>query len=306
MKIKICCLAFFFLTGFLAPDLVRGAVLYLEPKNLSAGPGQLLEVRLKINAEGQDINAIEGDILYPANLLELKEIRDGNSIITFWAQRPKDAGGKVEFSGIIPGGFNYSGAAILSLVFRVKSPGEGKIYPRDFRLLLNDGQGTPVPAELEGAILNLPALPLDEDSLYKEVKDSSPPESFIPEISKSSGLFDGKFFVVFATQDKGSGMDYFEVAESLNEVSGENYTRLDWKRAESPRVLKDQSLKSFVYVKAVDKSGNLRVEKLVGSKKTAYFKESFKFPPIWSIIIVFAGGIIMALWNKIFSRRDKK
>lgn len=308
MKIKTYCLAIFLLTGFISPGLARGALLYLDPKNITAGPGQIMETRLKLNTKGQDINAIEGGIFYPSDLLELKEIRDGNSIITFWAQRPKDTVGKVEFSGVMPGGFNDSEGFILSLIFRAKSPGKGNISPRDFSLLLNDGQGTPTRAELEGVALNLLASSTAEDYLYKEIKDSSPPESFVPEISSGGGLFGGKNFIVFAAQDKGSGLDYFEVAETLNEneADGENYSYLDWKRAESPHILEDQSLKSFVYVKAVDKSGNFRVEKLVGSNKTAYSKESFKFPPIWSIIIVLAGGAVIALRNKIFSRGTKQ
>ena len=66
---------------------------------------------------------------------------------------------------------------------------------------------------------------------------------------------------------------------------------MEWERAESPYLLKDQSLKSIIKVKAVDKAGN---EKIV---KVAPFKKIF---PYWIIIFLIGITIIyfIAKWQK--------
>ena len=88
------------------------------------------------------------------------------------------------------------------------------------------------------------------------IVDKESPESFVPEIAIDTFLFDKKWFLVFTTQDKGSGIDYYEVKETrwsiINIISKWNY-------AESPYILKDQQLKSCIFVKAFDKAGNEKV-----------------------------------------------
>ena len=69
-------------------------------------------------------------------------------------------------------------------------------------------------------------------------------------------MFEGKWFVVFNTQDKQSGIDHFEVQE--NRGAKPDYTK--WKTAVSPYLLEDQDLKSYIFIKAVDKAGNSVLE----------------------------------------------
>jgi len=68
---------------------------------------------------------------------------------------------------------------------------------------------------------------------------------------------DGKYFLVFSTQDKGSGVDHYEVREGrfggFSEVS-------------SPYILKYQSLDKKIFVKAIDKFGN-EIKKLKSIKR---------------------------------------
>ena len=85
--------------------------------------------------------------------------------------------------------------------------------------------------------------------------------------------------MVFATQDKKSGVDHYEVAEDKTNV-GVEYNKLNWHRAGSPYLLSDQSLGNFVYVKAVDNRGNERVAML----SSAPIKKGYKIYLFWGII----------------------
>ena len=134
--------------------------------------------------------------------------------------------------------------------------GEVRIDIPSARVLLHDGIGTEAQLKREGLTLQVVESVSPSDS-FRE-RDRELPEPFKPEISRAEGLFDNKYFLVFATTDKGSGIDYYEVAE-LRGRRVEDYDDLDWKREESPVILSDQSLRSFIYVKAVDRNGNMRI-----------------------------------------------
>jgi hypothetical protein len=82
--------------------------------------------------------------------------------------------------------------------------------------------------------------------------DINPPELFVPELGQSNDILNGAWFVAFSTVDKGLGLDHFEVMEIVDpllSIFG------SWKRAESPYVLQDQNLRSYILVKAIDRAG---------------------------------------------------
>lgn len=234
---------------------------------------QQFRADLFLDTEKEDLNAIEGKIAFPADYLEIKEIRDGNSIINFWIERPRAGDGEIFFSGIIPGGYQGQKGFLFSVVFQAKASGNDVIEIRDAKVLLNDGKGTPA----KTIISNFQFSISKEASKFKfqdlSFEDTYPPEEFAPEISQDPNIFDGKYFLVFATQDKGSGIDHYEVCEKIK-------TRCAI--AESPYLLKDQGLRSYIYVKAFDKTGNERIA-VVFPRYPLKWYEKYLF---WIIIII--------------------
>jgi len=117
--------------------------------------------------------------------------------------------------------------------------------------------------------------------------DHQLPETFTPLVGQNADIFGGKYFVVFSTVDKDSGIDHCEVAESKSKNPRED----SWVRAESPYLLTDQTLTSYIIVKAVDKAGNYRTETIrFGNPQTFYQSPLFWF----IIIIVFSILLILA------------
>src|SRR3989338_54987 len=281
---------------------VFATVISFDSKTTQAQVDKNFEVTLFVNTEQENINAFEGKIIFPNDLLDLKEIRDGNTIVNFWVERPhkeqgirdKEQGGIV-FSGITPGGYEGEKGLLFSAVFRALREGDGVLEVKDVKALLNDGKGTPARLSLSPfKFIVSKEDPLVPGLLIPAPEDIEPPESFKPEIARDHAIFDGKWFLVFATQDKSSGVDHYEIKESRQKI----FTLFQkWVPAESPYILSDQELRSFVFVKAVDKAGNERIAKINPQNPLGWY-ENYEN---WLIIIlglVIAVSVLQKIWQK--------
>ena len=251
--------------GLVLPLGAWGASLYFEPSRAQLKMGQEFGVKVKIDPEKECINTIKAEIEYNKNLLVVKDFLMGESLISIWLEKPKIEDGKISFSGGIPGGYcgkiagDPGESNILGeIIFRVPEilVGEKGVvevkFSKNSKVLLNDGLGTEAQLKLEKAIYQI--LKERDKSLEKILekelkKDTAPPEPFGILVLKDPQVFEGRYFIIFNTQDKQTGIDHYEVKE------GEN----PWKIAESPHLLEDQNLKSIIKVKAVDKAGNERI-----------------------------------------------
>jgi len=259
MKLKLIIL--FFVLFFLFSFRANAAELFCEVNNDMGvqrfAQGDEFMADIFLNTKGDLVNAVGGNISFPASL-ELKEVRDGNSIVKFWATEPKIGKAKmINYSGIIPGGYNGAGL-LFSLVFTAKTAGSGSVGFDNNEVLLNDGKGTEASLKVLPMQFVVSAQKIISVNSAKKpivnskitlAKDTQPPADFTPAVVQNSQMFNSKYFLVFATQDNGGGIDHYEVSENGK-----------WVTAVSPYVLQDQSLRSYIYVKAVDKSGNQKTE----------------------------------------------
>lgn len=245
---------------------------------------QQFQIDLVLDTENEEINAVEGKIVLPENLLEVKEIRDGNSIINFWIERPKaKSDNQIIFSGIVPGGYIGENGLIFSAIFQSKNEGEGIIEIQQAKALLNDGKGTEAKTKISNFQFSIfkEKMPLEVPLL--EIKDTDPPEDFKPEVASDPNIFEGRWFLVFATQDKGTGIDHYEILEKSQRGSLQRLLREEkWQVGESPYLLKDQKLKSYIYVKVIDKAGNERIATLPPQNPLKWYENYF----VWLAILI--------------------
>jgi len=220
------------------------ANLYFETLQTEDTSGYVINVL--IDTEGELLNAIEGEVLIPSDSVEVDSIGDGNSAINFWLIKPKLDMNKVIFSGITPGGFVGKDRLVFSIKVKELSKKVNTIRFEKLKILKNDSLGT----EIISRSAKL-SLPISTD-LKTTVSDTLPPEDFEPSVFSDKNLYDGKNMLVFATQDKESGVMGYEVREGY--IGG--YTD-----ASSPFELADQDADSVIYVKAIDNLGNERVVK---------------------------------------------
>ena len=207
---------------------------------------QLFSVKVSLLPGGESINAIAGEITLP-EFLDLKQIEDGGSIISFWIERPAVRDGKVTFSGIVPGGFTGDKGSVFSLDLTVKTSGKVVLSVQKLKVLRNDGQGSELAVKTPMVSIMINKTKVETGLLSV---DNIKPEPFQPLLSRDPSLFNGDWFLAFMAQDKQSGIDHYEVRERENNQS--------WIITESPYPLRDQSLRGTIDVRAVDRAGNIQ------------------------------------------------
>ena len=278
--------------------------LYFDPSNAKLNLGEEFKLKVKIDTEKECINTIKAEIEYDKNLLIAKDFLTGNSIIPLWLEEPEIKDGRISFSGGIPGGYcgeipgEPGESNILGeIIFRVSQfsvSGEDTVeikFLENSKVFLNNGLGTEAKLRLGKAQFRILKEKIPGKILKKELKeDKTPPESFGISVLKDPQVFEGKYFIVFNTQDKQTGVDHYEVAEILpvtKFLKVRHEATPQWKVAKSPYLLEDQSLRSIIRVKAVDKAGN---ERIIEFKPHLPAKPPFIY---WKIVIPL---ILMSIW----------
>jgi hypothetical protein len=272
---------------FLFPGVGEAALLYIDPDSASVYRGDTVTLNLRLDTdEGECINTVDAVIEYGEGVRAI-DVSRGDSILNLWVEDPKinEADRTISFAGGITGGYCGRAAGdpsltnvIAQIVFQ--SPGftvggggnspTVQISIKDTTsVLLNDGFGTPAPLRMENASIQLQSTAGSErtDSWREEVaNDTIPPGDFAITLASDIAAFSGQYFINWNTQDKQSGIDHYEVMEEpLEDLYAFRWGRVDapWVEAESPYVLKDQTLNSTIRVKAIDKAGNETIAVLV-------------------------------------------
>lgn len=270
---------------FAAVPLVSyAALLFLDAKSLETAVNTRAVVSVMLDTEGAQIGAVEGEVVLPPGL-ELVGISEAESVVGLWVEAPRiTEGSKVRFSGIIPGGFQniirplssetFPGT-LFGLILRASEEGEYALSVDSARVFSFGAEPESIVVRLRGFTLSVrEGIPVSEPEEESGVEDTTPPEAFSPVIFRNAGVFDGMYVLVFATKDPQSGIFYYEVKEGNG----------DWKRAESPYILENQEPRAPIAVKAVDRSGNIRVGE-VGN-----YPLSGRAPFFWWSII----GVLLA------------
>ena len=285
------------------PVVSQAATLYMDPPtaDLSRGDSVTVNVRLDTDeAAGECVNAVNGIITYSDNVI-LADASIGQSIFPLWVEPPKidKEHHRITFMGGIPNG--YCGRVqgdprltntILQLVFRAPGVQVGSkntsheaevVFAPETSMTLNNGLGTAAQVATLGAKFTL------SDTVGNEIRDDwktvidtdkTPPEDFSISLEKDEHAFDKKYYIVFNTTDKQSGISHYEVIEETQkETSLFNFgaATAPWREVRSPYILADQGLHSTIRVRAVDKAGNEYIATLApqnpqNSKTTLYIE----------------------------------
>lgn len=283
-------------------SFAQGAEIFFGTNSKEIGINEKFEIGVFINTEQESINTVGGKIVFPEDLLEFQGVYNGSSIISLWVKQPNVAlNGNVAFSGIVPGGFNGNSGYLFSLIFKAKKIGEITIASSDENILLNDGTGKKT--SVNSAPLTLNIIEEKSPEEFVPLYDPNPPEFFKLQVAKDENIFSGKWFLVFNTQDKESGIDHYEVVEKAQPNSIFSLPFLmeeQWIRGESPYLLRDQKLRSVILVRAFDRAGNVAIAALPARSELNWY-ENFWFWIIITIISVFlaiAFIIRKTLWKK--------
>lgn len=284
------------LSAVFLPYSVFASTVYIDTNRSEFFVGDTVLFSVRINSENKDINTVEGEVLldYSAGAVSLVDINTAGSAFSLWPGKPTPSENNINisFTGGSPGGLISNNAIVFNIVLKLHEQGQVALSLGNIGVYLNDGKGTKDKVSIKDLIINvLPKIsdaePTDDWGTIIS-NDKTAPEPFEITLGKDPSVFDNQYFISFFTTDAESGVAYFEVQE------GER----DFVRAESPYVLKDQSLKNLIKVKAIDKAGNERIEELLPPAPPAVQYQTYL---IWVVIIL--TGLIFLFW---FWRRKIK
>jgi hypothetical protein len=236
--------------------LAHATTLSVVANRMSVMINQPFRVDVQLDTQGEDANALQGEIVFPAGQFTVQNILDGSSPISFWIQPPTEtASGTISFAGIVPDGFEGAASSVVSVWFLPTASGTGTIALADLQLLKNDGQGSPLALTTTSATISVGTM-MASTTPTRPVSFITP-DPFRPVISQDPNIYNGQYFLAFSTTDQGSGIAYYEVLEVP--TSGGTGAEPAWQVATSPYLLRDQTLSSNIYVRAVDHDGNFIV-----------------------------------------------
>ncbi|MFA5945926.1 MAG: hypothetical protein WC802_03395 [Patescibacteria group bacterium] len=252
----------------LIPRALFAAQVTVLPQQTAVIQTAEFQTNITVDTGGESINTFAGTITYPENIIALKEIHSGNSIVNYWVEAPKNANNKITFSGITPGGYVGNHGFLFSLVFTAVKQGNGSIAISNPLFLKNDGLGTSARIAISNSSISV--LPPDQrrNIVIPPLQDATPPEPFRPEISKTPVLFNDSWTLFFGAEDKGSGIDHYEVQEYSPGIFS---FFSPWIRTTSPYLIRDQSLEKAAAVRAVDKAGNIRTAHVLPRNAPAWY-----------------------------------
>jgi hypothetical protein len=288
------------------PWYVHAASLSIETDTSAYGIGDTFIATVRIDNGDSCINAAEVQIEYPKSALRAVDFSRGDSIFSLWIQDPAldTEKGIVSFAGGTPGGYcgrvqgDPSQSNILGkIVFSVVGPETGAAalaFAPASRVYLHDGLGSVSALEFKGTSVIVEDKPtLTKNPWLEAVKsDATPPESFVLQVRSDREVFNGKYYVVFSTTDKQSGLDHYEIAEGGA-----------WKRIESPYVVKPRALDDGLQVRAVDKAGNVRVADF---DPQAIPPRQYTYTEMISYGLFFAMAFVAVLIRLYMARRDRR
>lgn len=334
-----------FIIFLLMPFTTQASTLYMETNANEYGPGDTFAADIYIDIGEECVNTIAATITYPSDYVNVIDFIYGESIINLWVDKPdakkiqKANGiGALTFIGGTPGGYcgripgdpgrsNLVARIIFSVPGLIVSDIERDVIKIDFdqaetKVLLNDGFGTEDVLTLVGSEYKVGKTATQKNKDWKNqiTDDSIKPEPFVVELRRDKDMFDNRYYIIFHTIDKQSGIDRYEVMETKNMVDSDIapkksfferfFSRLlsaptpEWKKAEMPYVLEDQELESIIRIKAVDKAGNERfVEYVPPAELRAEAQMSLEKMFFVLLLLV---GIIIIILVIIFIYRKKK
>ena len=152
----------------------------------SVNTEESLDIVVNADTQGVLINAIELVIDYNENLLSFAGYSDDDAVVKIWIDPPHAAEGKIYLSGIVPGGVSglydakkeaLSALPLVHLFFVAKKVGNANFSFVDSKILMHDGEGTPLSHEKLSAGVIIKSNPNKEitNMTEQEIPKENPP-----------------------------------------------------------------------------------------------------------------------------------
>jgi hypothetical protein len=109
----------------------------------NASIGDTIDVSVRIDSQGQTVNAAQGTIQYPNSILQVVRVDHSNSVFNIWAQEPavNTSTGEISFLGGSTNSFSGSSLYVLDITFTVRGTGLATLNFANAGVTAGDGTG---------------------------------------------------------------------------------------------------------------------------------------------------------------------
>ena len=292
-----------FAVVFVLPVSVQASQLRIVASEDTLKQSDTFEANIFLDTKSEYINAIDGFLVVPSGLT-VREIRFDSSVVPLWVEAPKAVAGGVSFAGVMPGGYKgspeiqeNSHGNLFVVVLEAQRAGS---YTLSFRsgtsVYIDDGFGTKDSTSFVSSKVSV-ASSVGGEAHVTLAEDTLPPEPFMLSLSSGEPYGIEGEVIVFSTQDKNTGVDHFEVAQSYNKFARRG---LSWSTTTSPYALSGMDEGTYIFVKAVDGNGNFEVARLAPRSYSFY-----AFVYTWGLYVG-AGLVVLTAFVIHFIRRKRR
>ncbi len=140
--IQLCFIGIFLLS---LVSTTNAASLSILPLASSINADESISLKVSVNTGGEVINAAEGVLRFPADVLSVVSLSKNNSIFSLWIEEPSfsNTQGLIRFNGGLPNpGFVGVSGEIFTIVFKAKKTGSASVTFSEAFIFKNDGLGT--------------------------------------------------------------------------------------------------------------------------------------------------------------------
>lgn len=164
--------------AFCWPLRTSAAKLFFTPGSTSVTVGQPVEVTLAVAADGQAINASQGQITWSPTMLSFDGVSKQGSIFSYWATEPTyQPPNTVSYDGGLPTpGYDGQAGTILRLTFTAQAAGTVRIILSEAIVLANDGQATNILTTTGESVLTVSVEPKTTVTTQPRSSTSPPPQ----------------------------------------------------------------------------------------------------------------------------------
>lgn len=134
------------IVGFTLPHSAYAASLFFSPEEKKVNVDDHFFVEIFVESKTKAMNAVDGIIRYPTDLLDSIKISTTGSSVNFWLVKPAESEpGLIHFQGaILNPGYKGDRAKIFSIEFSGKKEGIASLEFSKGIILANDGKGTDI------------------------------------------------------------------------------------------------------------------------------------------------------------------
>jgi hypothetical protein len=203
------------LVGVLGAHSARAATLSFSPQSGTYFAGRSFSVAVVVSSPNEAMNAVQGEISFPTNDLEVLSVSDTNSIINLWVQSPtfSNGDGTIDFGGVaVSPGFEGNDGNIITIRFEAKNSGNAPLSFVSGSVLANDGQGTDILTSMGSANFVIAPLSSAPASTASTPSGASAPSPII--INSNPPIVSGQWYNInqigfnWSTPANAEGVDY--------------------------------------------------------------------------------------------------